>query len=218
MPGPAFLYLHGFASSTSSTKARAFVGWGKEHGIDVQALDLRVPSLQHLRFSAIKSRVRETIDAGGPRGRVVLVGSSLGGLTAASVAEDEPRVAAVFLLAPAFALATQWRAKLGDAAWQRWKDSDMLEITDHGTGTKTTVDHRFAEELAELTREEPDVRVPTCIVHGTSDDVVDIAHSRRWVATRRHARLVEVDDDHELGASLPQILAEATTFLRGFGV
>ncbi len=216
--GPAFLYLHGFASGPSSSKARAFVAWGKEHGVDVEALDLRTPSLEHLRFSAIKERVHAAIDAVGHRGRVVLIGSSLGGLTACRVAEEEPRVAALFLMAPALHLADQWRTRLGEGAWAKWRETDAFEITDHVANRQTTVDFRFAEELAELDRGDPDVRVPTCIVHGTRDDVVDIERSRLYVSVRPHVRLVEVDDGHELTASIPGVLAEATTFLRPFGI
>lgn len=97
--GPAWLYLHGFASSPASTKARAFQAWGQERGLAIDALDLRVPTLSGLRFSAIKRRVRDAIDAhsegrrGGDRARVVLIGSSLGGLTACRVAEEAPRTA-----------------------------------------------------------------------------------------------------------------------------
>ena len=217
-PGPTFLYLHGFASSAASTKARAFVAWGLEHGVDVQALDLRAPSLEHLRFSAIKARVHAAIGAGGPRNRVVLVGSSLGGLTALRVAEEEPRVAAVFLMAPALRLVEQWRARLGEAAWTRWRETNAFEVTDYATNRKTNVDFRFVEELAELDSGDPDVRVPMCIVHGTRDDVVDIERSRLYVSERRHARLVEVDDGHELNDSLSRIRAEASTFLRPFGI
>ena len=84
--GPAWFYLHGFASSVQSNKARAFVGWGREHDVTVNALDLRVPSLEHLRFSAILAKVRDAIADQGELGRAVLIGSSLGGLTACRVA------------------------------------------------------------------------------------------------------------------------------------
>ncbi len=220
-PGPRWLYLHGFASSPSSNKARAFVTWGKERGLDVHALDLRAPSLEHLRFSQIVARVRDAIDAEGEHGRVVLIGSSLGGLTASRVAEAEPRVSALFLMAPAFRLAERWRARLGEEAWAHWRETDAMEVHDHATGKKTFVDHGFVEELAALETGGdgyPDVRVPTCIVHGTRDDVVDIELARTWAKDRRHVRLVEVDDGHELVASLPRIFAEANAFFAPFGV
>ncbi len=219
--GPAWFYLHGFASSPGSRKARAFVDWGAARGLTIDALDLRVPSLSHLRFSAILAKVRAAIDVEGTRGRAVLVGSSLGGLAACRVAEADPRVAAVFLMAPAFRLAERWRLRLGEEAWKRWRDTDAFTITDYATGEKTFVDHDFVRELATIDDAGdgfPDVRVPTCIVHGRDDDTVDIGLSRRWAAGKRHVRLVEVDDGHELGRSIPRVLDEAGSFFAPFGV
>ncbi|MFO0738462.1 MAG: YqiA/YcfP family alpha/beta fold hydrolase [Labilithrix sp.] len=215
--GPAWFYLHGFASSVQSNKARAFVRWGHEHAVPVDALDLRVPSLERLRFSQILAKVRDAIAVQGERGRAVLIGSSLGGLTACRVAEEEPRVCALFLMAPAFRLAERWRRRLGEEAWRAWKDSGRFEVKDHATGQMTFVDHAFVEELALLDEGFPDVRVPTCIVHGTKDETVDIALSREWAKARPHVQLVEVDDDHELATSVPRILEEATRFFRPFG-
>ena len=220
-PGPTWLYLHGFASSPSSSKGRAFIAWGTERGIDVRALDLRAPSLEHLRFSQIIARVRETIAAEGEHGRVVLIGSSLGGLTACRVAEVDPHVCALFLMAPAFRLAERWRGRLGEEAWERWRETDALEVLDHATGKNTVVDHGFVEELGFLEAAGdgfPDVRVPTCIVHGTKDEVVDVELSRGWAKDRRHVQLIEVDDGHDLRISLPRVLEEAARFFAPFGV
>ncbi|MBS2013791.1 MAG: alpha/beta hydrolase [Deltaproteobacteria bacterium] len=209
----AWLYLHGFASSPGSTKAKAFVQWGKERGVDVRALDLRAPSLEHLRFSAILERVKAAIGPD-PRTRVALVGSSLGGLTAARVAEADRRVAAVFAMAPAFRLAERWRMRLGEEAWARWRESGALAIDDWSTGGKTTVDFGFVEELGRLDVGFPDVQVPVRIVHGTKDEIVDIGLSRAWSEGRPNVQLVEVDDGHELTASLPRVLAKASDFFR----
>ncbi len=219
--GPTFLYLHGFASSVHSHKARAFAKWAEERRITLDVLDLRVPSMNGLRFSAIKARVREAIDKTGPRGRCVLIGSSLGGLTACRVAEDEPRVTAVFLMAPAFRLAERWRTRLGEEAFSAWKNSGFLDVDDYATKTKARVEFGFVDELGKLDAARdgwPDVRVPACIVHGTRDEVVDVNLSRTWAKDRRHVRLVEVDDGHELGGSVPLILDEAARFLAPFGV
>ncbi len=227
--GPIWLYLHGFASSPQSKKARAFVRWGEAHGIAIRALDLRAPSLEHLRFSAILSRVKDAIGED-PRTRVVLVGSSLGGLTACRVAADDPRVCAVYAMAPAFGLAARWRARLGEAAWAAWKRDDALAIDapapaegaassrsdqDCARGAKTTVDFGFVEELERLEADgPPDLRVPTCIVHGIRDEIVDIASSRAFAAAKRHVRLVELDDGHELTASTERLLSEANAFFK----
>lgn len=214
--GRTCLYLHGFASSPGSTKARAFLAWGEAHAATirtVEALDLRVPSLEHLRFSQIVERVRERITREGPDGRVTLIGSSLGGLAAARVAEMEPRVERLFLMAPAFRIAERWRLRLGEPEWQRWKDTDHLPIMDHATGKASFVDHGFVSELASLDVGFPDVHVPTFVVHGTADDVVDVELSRQWARARPNVELLEVDDGHELTASIPRILEEATRLL-----
>lgn len=220
MSEPLFLYLHGFASSPSSTKARAFAGWAARHGVPLQVLDLRTPSFEGLLLSAMKAQVIHEIDAaGGARARVVLVGSSLGGLTACRVAEADPRVSAVFLMAPAFAIASRWEARIGAKAWENWKTSGFLEVDDLARKQKARVHWGFVEELASIDAAQgafPDVRVPACIIHGTRDDVVDIDLSRSWSKGKRHVHLVEVDDTHELGASIPQILAEADDFFRPF--
>jgi pimeloyl-ACP methyl ester carboxylesterase len=85
------------------------------------------------------------------------------------------------------------------------------------------VDYGFVEDAsaieAELLQQSggfPDVRVPTLILHGRRDDVVDIASSRQFAAGKRHVRLVELDDGHELVASIPRLLDEAQRFLAGF--
>jgi pimeloyl-ACP methyl ester carboxylesterase len=232
IPGPVFLYLHGFGSSVHSTKAKAFTAWAQRQGIALDVLDLRVPSFEHLLLSAMKERVIAAIDAAGrDRSRAVLIGSSLGGITACRVAEADPRVAAVFLMAPAFQIASRWQARIGTSAWESWKRTGFLEVDDHGsTTTRTTIEGTnkkttgrvhfgFVEELARIDAELgpwPDVRVPVRIVHGTRDDVVDIELSRQWAAGKRHVHLVEVDDTHELGTSIPQVLDEAADFLKPF--
>lgn len=48
----------------------------------------------------------------------------------------------------------------------------------------------------------------TVIVHGTADESVPVDFSRRLAArSGMHVRLVEVDDNHRLGASMPTILS-----------
>ena len=213
MSSVRWLYLHGFASSPQSTKARAFAAWGEQRGLAIEALDLRVPSFEHLRFSAIKARVREAI--GGGRDRAVLIGSSLGGLTACRVAEEDARVCAVLAMAPAFRLAETWRARMGASDWEAWR-REGTDVDDFGTKQKRPLDFGFVEELETLDADPADVRVPVLVVHGTKDEVVSIERSQTWARGRRNVRLVEVDDGHELGASVPRILAEADAFFACF--
>jgi uncharacterized protein len=215
--GPRWLYLHGFASSPESKKGRAIAEHYLERGITMDRLDLRRPSLAHLRVSMMIAHVVECI--GGPADRAVVFGSSLGGLTACRVAERDARVCALVLLAPAFGLARAWRARLGDGEWNEWRDRGWLEVHDHATGGIARVDHGFVLELDGMDASDqgmPDVRVPTLIIHGVSDDTVDVERSRTFAAGKRHVKLVEVDDGHELVRSLPRIKTEADAFLAGF--
>ena len=210
MPPPRFLYLHGFASGPGSKKGSAFADHYATRNVTVERLDLRVPSFEHLRLSAMLDVVRTAI--GGEHDRAVLFGSSLGGLAAARVAERDPRVTALVLLAPAFQLAARWQQQLG-AGWEDWQRTGWREVIDRTTGLPARVDHGFVEDVAAIDVGSPDIRIPTLILHGIHDDAVPIEHSRRFAAGKRHVRLVELDDDHELVGSLPRLLVESDAFL-----
>lgn len=205
-----FLYLHGFASGPSSTKGLAVAAHYAARGIAVDLLDLRRPSFEHLRLSAMIETTRAAL--GDDRERAVVFGSSLGGLTAARLAERDPRVTALVLLAPAFQLVTRWREALGDD-FAAWKATGWREVLDYTTGQPARVDYGFVEDAEAIDVGFPDVRVPTLIIHGTSDETVPIEHSRQFATGKPHVRLIEVDDDHQLVASLPRILSAADAFL-----
>lgn len=205
---PRFLYLHGFASGPHSAKAVAVAEHYARRGVGIDRLDLRVPSFEHQRLSAMIAAVQQAV--GGDRDRAVVFGSSLGGLTAARVAERDPRVAALVLFAPAFQLAARWRQLPG---WEEWRRVGWREIHDYKTNRPARIDFGFAEEAIALDVGYPDVRVPTLICHGRSDEVVPIEESRAFARGKRHVRLVELDDGHDLLASVPRLLAESDRFL-----
>ncbi|WP_426755622.1 YqiA/YcfP family alpha/beta fold hydrolase [Myxococcus sp. Y35] len=216
--GPRWLYLHGFASGPDSTKGVAVARHYAGQGLHVERLNLRVPSLEQLRLSAMLDTVRAAM--GGPEERVVLIGSSLGGLTAARVAEQDARVCALVLLAPAFRVVPQLRRRMGEAAWEHWQASGWIETDDFAEKRKVRIHSGFiadAEMVDARTSGWPDVRVPTLIIHGVQDDTCDVRNSRQWAEGKRHVRMVEVEDGHELTASLPRILAETEVFLRPWG-
>jgi len=202
------LYLHGFGSGPRSAKGVAFADHLARRGIALDCLDLRVPSLPHLRLSAMIERTRQAI--GGPGDRAVLIGSSLGGLTAARVAERDPRVVAVVLLAPAFHLIQRWRALPG---WDDWQRTGWREFHDYQERRPARVDFGFAEDAMAIDTDAPDLRVPALILHGVDDDVVPIAGSRALAAARPNVQLIELPDGHTLIASLPRLLEEVDRFL-----
>ncbi len=201
------LYLHGFASGPQSKKGVAFDTYFAARGVAIERMNLRVPSFEHLRLSAMIDTVQAALGEWS-----IVIGSSLGGLTAARVAERDGRVQGLILLAPAFQLAARWKEQLG-AEWDAWKARGWREVADYTTGQTSKIDFGFVEDVETVDVGYPDVRVPTLILHGIHDDVVPIERSRTFAASRPWVQLVELDDGHELTASIPRLLAESEAFL-----
>jgi hypothetical protein len=201
------LYLPGFASGPSSTKAVAYADHFAARGITLDRMDLRKPSFEHLRLSAMIQHVRDSI-----RGPAVLIGSSLGGLTAARASILDDRVKAVVLLAPAFRLAVRWQQQLGPE-WDEWKRTGWREVYDYSTQDTAKVDFGFMEDVISFGTDFPNVTAPALVIHGTADETVPIEYSRSFVEGRPNASLIELADGHQLLDSIPRLLAETDRFL-----
>jgi uncharacterized protein len=101
-----YIYLHGFASSPNSAKAKYFYSAFAELGIN-----LKIPDLNGGNFSQLTiTRQIEQVLAQFPPfpTPVTLIGSSLGGFTAALIAEKSLQVQRLVLLAPAFEFLLHW--------------------------------------------------------------------------------------------------------------
>ncbi len=206
-----YLYLHGFGSGPNSYKGVAFTEHYATKGIAIERLNLRVPSLEHLRVSQMIATAQAAL--GAPDDTAVVFGSSLGALTASRLAAKDARVEKLVLLAPAFHLIARWREMLGPEL-DVWRETGWREFMDYTTKQMARIDFGFMEDAALVEAAgEPDVRAPTLIIHGTNDDTVPVEHARRFAAGRANVELIEVDDGHELIASLPRILAESDRFL-----
>jgi len=203
-------YLHGFGSGPESKKGRALASAFEADGRRLDRLDLNRPSFGQLTFSASLTAIDEW--AASAAGDVALVGSSLGGYLAARWAELNPgRVRALVLLCPGLDMVQRWPALLGEAAMKRWRAEGTVPLPD-ARGVPTDIHWRFMEDA--LTHPPlPRPSCPTLVIHGTRDLVVPVESSRDWVAILPEARLIELDDGHELYASLPKILLETSEFL-----
>lgn len=209
-----YLYLHGFASGPDSRKGVALAENFAPRGVRVQRLNLRLPSMERLRLSAMLEAVRGALSGAEA---AVLMGSSLGGLAAARAAEGDGRVKALVLLAPGFRVAEVFRARLGERGWREWEETGWLETEDHAEKRMTRVDFGFMRDAMAVDAGSggwPEVKAPCLVVHGTSDDVIPVGLSRRWAAGRSNVRLVEVEDGHDLAVSIPRILQEVDAFLQ----
>ena len=205
------LYLHGFASGPSSRKARHLHDGFLAQGVRLVVPDLTPGELgfEHSTPLTMLEEARRALgQAPGPH---VLIGSSLGGYLAALLASQDPRVARLVLLAPAFRLFPRWRDRLGQAQLAAWR-SDGLLVHHHVTQAQRRLGWPFFEAAGTLP-DLPAVSVPTLVIAGARDETVPLSDVQAWVAATPSARLVVVDDGHELAGSLDLIQRQAFAFL-----
>lgn len=81
-PPTHLLYLHGFRSSPRSAKAQQMLGWLAAHRPEVTAWCPQLPPSPREAMAQVEAGI-----AGWPKGRMAVVGSSLGGFYATWVAE-----------------------------------------------------------------------------------------------------------------------------------
>jgi uncharacterized protein len=208
------LYLHGFASGPSSHKARALSERFAAVGVRVEVPDL-TPGEDAFERSSPSSMlaVAEGALEGAPPPHAI-IGSSLGGYLAAVIASRNPGVERLVLLAPAFRLFERWSARLTEAQRADWR-ANGLETMHFASSRKRRIGWQFFEDAARYPA-IPEVKVPTLCLAGTRDETVPFADVEAFVARTPTARLVALDDGHELTSSLDRIYEEARAFLRTF--
>jgi uncharacterized protein len=204
------LYLHGFASGPGSYKGRALAERFAAHGVELVLADLTPGPDGFERSTPLTMLAEAERLAALHRPRAVL-GSSLGGYLAALLASRHPGVQRLVLLAPAFRLFDRWRARLSPQEERRWRE-EGLTVHHFGTNRPRRLGWAFLEEAARLPP-YPRVTVPTLCLAGRRDALVPLEDVERFVAATPSARLVALDDAHELLASLDRIFDEARAFL-----
>ena len=207
-------YLHGFASSAASTKASYFEARLREHGIPLQTPDLNEPDFSSLTISRMVEQVTAAIDRLPSATRIVLVGSSLGGLVAVHVAQRRPdRVERLILLAPALAFGGTNSRSLGDRDLDQWKSTDVTNVFHYGYGRVLPVGYELYADACGYDCADLVLAMPVQIFQGRNDTVVDPVAVEKWAATRPNVELHMVDDDHQLGKSLNDIWTHVERFL-----
>lgn len=202
------IYLHGFASGPSSSKARLFAERFAAAGRELAVPALDGGDFRNLTISGML-RVVEREAAGR---RCALIGSSLGGYLAALYAARHVEVERVVLLAPAFGFARRWAATLGLETLDEWQRTGVRKVFHYGMGGETELSWRLMED-ASLYEEFPDVKQPALVMHGVRDDVVPAEVSRQFAARTAGAVLREFDSDHQLLDVAEEMFREMLGFL-----
>ena len=203
-----YAYLHGFGSGPSARKAIELRAAFAARGLVLETPNLAVPSFAKLTLTAGLQVIAALGREARARGeRLALVASSLGGFLAATHAAKCPDdIEAIVLLCPGFDMAMRFRTLVGERGLRRWKKHDRIAYPD-ADNTLTAVHYGLYLDTERFDPFPPPPAngAPVTIVHGARDAVVPIDVSRAYVAAHPTVRLLELDDDHRLHASIPRV-------------
>jgi len=210
-PTPA-LYLHGFASSPESTKARYFAERLAAHGVALTTPDFNEPDFTTLTMSRMLEQLEHEIGRVG--GRATLMGSSLGAaLAVLGAARLGTAVERLVLLAPAVMFAKPGHSLLPPERIDEWKRRGALPFFHYAYGEERFLNYEFYADSLQHDAFEVTFSQPTLIFQGLNDTVVDSRTVEMFAKHRTNVTLSLLDDDHQLLASLPRMWAGVEDFL-----
>jgi hypothetical protein len=207
------VYLHGFASSPSSSKATRFGRELAALGVPFACPDLNEPDFSTLTVTRMLEQTAAVID--GASLPVALIGSSLGAFVAlhAAAAAGPGTVDRVMLMAPALDFGGNRLRQLGETGIEEWKRSGKLHVHHFASGEVRDVGFALYEDAARYDAFTLNLRLPILVFQGRQDASVDPQMVERWAATRPNVRLRLLDDEHQLTTSVDAIWQESKTFL-----
>ncbi len=207
------IYLHGFASSPSSSKATWYRRELAALGIDFRCPDFNQPSFETLTITRMLEQTRAAIETAAD-GPIALVGASLGAFVAlhAAAADRTGRVDRLILLAPAIDFGGNRLRQFGEHGIDEWRRTGKLTVYHFSDGTLRDVGFGLYEDAARYDALTLDVSLPALAVQGRRDDIVDPRAVEQWASTRPYVDLRLVDDDHQLKAVMPYIWDESVKF------
>ncbi|TVQ48129.1 MAG: alpha/beta fold hydrolase [Gloeocapsa sp. DLM2.Bin57] len=198
-----YIYLHGFASSPKSSKAKYFQQRFDSLGIPLIILDLNQGDFSNLtltrQLQQVETILTETQES------VTLIGSSFGGLTATWLAQSHPQIEKLILLAPAFNFLSQLQSLLGETEISKWQQQGYYQFYHHGEKLALPLSYEFMLDLQNYQEVELNREIPTLIIHGIKDTVIPVESSRVYRDTHQQVKLVELDSDHSLMDVLEEI-------------
>lgn len=203
-----YIYLHGFASSPRSTKARQLGDRFRSVGIPLQTPDLNQGDFSHLTLSRQICQVEALL----PEAPVTVIGSSFGGLTAAWIAQRQSQVERVVLLAPAFEFLDHWLPRLGEAQVAQWERDQFLSVYHYGEARLLPLHYDFVRDAREYREAQLQRSLPTLILHGIHDEVIPLAASQTYSETRPWVRLIALESDHALADVSDRLWQEISAF------
>ena len=189
------LYLHGFASSPESTKAKFFYRNFAMIGGEVHTPDLARGNFEGLTITGQLEVIDQAVKELQPQ---IVMGSSMGAYLAGLYAVRCPaKVQALVLLAPAMALARRMAQSLGPAEMESWKRNGTRLVYHHGETDHVPIGYQLYEDAIEY-EDYPEITQPTLAFHGRLDEVVDPQTVLEFSWGKPNVTLELVDSDHQL--------------------
>lgn len=195
-----YIYLHGFASSPSSTKARYIGDRFAEYHTPLAIPDLNYGDFSHLTISRQIQQVAPTLNK-----PTTIIGSSLGGLTAAHLGQQYTQVEKLILLAPAFGFLSHWLPTLGEDIIKNWQQKKYIQIHHYGEEREIPLSYDFVTDATQYQEDSLHRPLPTFILHGKYDEVIPIQASQDFANQRPWVNFMELDSDHALANVMSEI-------------
>jgi pimeloyl-ACP methyl ester carboxylesterase len=206
-----YLYLHGFASGPRSIKAIALRNRFAKQGIQLIVPDLNQPDFFNLTLTRQLQQCEALLAA--QSGAWTILGSSLGGLTAAWLGQRNVAVERLVLLAPAFKFLSHWQQQLGAAKLEQWQKDGAVEVYHHTEERPIPLSYAFWQDVSQYAEAELNgSAAATLILHGINDEVIPVEVSRHYAAKHPQCTLIELPSDHGLTDVLPEIWAATQQF------
>jgi len=208
------IYLHGFASSPGSSKAKYITDFFGNINIKTYIPDLNCGDFTTVTISKMLSVIRDTVSR--VEDRFIIVGSSMGGYLATLYVEntEEKKLPdKMLLLAPGFNLYNLFREWLGDFGIAEWEKNGYFSFMHYAYNRELPLSYEFYKDLRDYPA-FPHIRhIPAHIIHGTEDNVVPVSVTKEFLLKNPHARAEFVKETHELFSSKELILTRIQEML-----
>ena len=214
VPGAAvtIFYLHGFASSSKSTKAGYFADRLREHHVALECPDFNLPDFSTMTMTRMLAQLDAALARAGEP--ATLIGSSLGGtLAVLAAARFGGRVNRLVLLAPAVMFAKPGHHLLPPERIAAWRRQGALPFFHYAYNEERLLNVSFYDDSLGHDAFGAAFDQPTLIFQGLRDESVDYRSVEAFARTRPNVTLSLLDDDHQLIASLPRIWHGVQAFL-----
>lgn len=206
-----YIYLHGFASTPNSGKAQYFKAKFSDIGISLYLPDLNQNDFSNLTITRQLEQVQELIEQ--CTKPIILIGSSMGGVASAILAENNLKIKKLILLAPAFKISQLWQNGITVSQLEEWKTNGSSEIFHYGYEKKVPLGYQFYLDLFKHNDVSFSRQLPTLIFHGINDDVVPINLSQEYTKQNPNSTLISLEDDHSLQKDLNYLWNKSIQFI-----